>query len=475
LRVAVVGGGIAGLAAAWALLGGEVGRGRAEVTVFEPGPLGGKLRTEEFCGHPVDLGPDAFLARVPDGLRLCRELGLADELVAPAAGKALLWTGGRLRPLPDGLLLGAPVRLGPLARSGLLSPLGLARAGLDLVLPRRPLPDDLSVAQLVTSRFGAQVADRLVDPLVGAIHAGRTDQLGAAATTPQLLSAARGSRSLLRGLARAASSGGGGPVFLAPRGGMGVLADRLVARLRELEVSFVPEAVTGLRPLGGRQVAVDPDPEPFDSVIVAVPAAVAARLLEPAAADAARGLSAIRTASVVLATLALPLQDVDVPPGISGFLVPRSEGRLMTACSFGSRKWPHWSSPDTMVVRVSAGRAGDDRPQQLDDQALVTRLSEELASALDTPVSPSAWRVSRWPGSFPQFEVAHLDRVAAIESALGHHLPQVALAGASYRGSGIASCIASGRRAASSVLAGSDETGAAGTERLRRRKGRSMT
>ena len=473
MRIAVVGGGIAGLAAAWAL------REQGEITVFEPGPLGGKLQTEEFCGHPVDLGPDAFLARVPEAVGLCRELGIADDLVAPAAGRALLWTGGRLRPLPDGLMLGAPVRLGPLAGSGLLSPIGLARAGLDLVMPRRTLPADLSVAQLIAGRFGHQVADRLVDPLVGAIHAGRTDQLSAAATTPQLLNAARQSRSLLRGLAKAASAAPSGPVFLAPSGGMQVLADRLVAALRGVGVTFLPEAVTGIRRPGaasgaggsGRQVVVDPVPEPYDAVILAVAASVAARLLEPVSPDAALGLRGIRSASVVLATLAVAAAEIALPDEVSGFLVPRTEGRLMTACSFGSRKWPHWSTPDTMILRVSAGRDGDDRPDKLDDQTLVERLGAEVASALHTSVAPSAWRVTRWPRSFPQYEVGHLDRVAVIESALGHELPGVALAGAAYRGSGIASCIASGRRAAALVV----DSGMASTERLRRKKGRSMT
>ncbi|HSS11956.1 MAG TPA: FAD-dependent oxidoreductase, partial [Acidimicrobiales bacterium] len=194
--------------------------------------------------------------------------------------------------------------------------------------------------------------------------------------------------------------------------------------------------------------------EPFDGVVLAVPGRAAADLLDsPGCAEAAAGLKAIQTASVVLATLAYPAGELAIPGDASGFLVPRGEGRLMTACSFGSNKWPHWSEPTIAILRVSAGRAGDDRPSALDDESLVERLQQEVASALGTTAAPTAWRVNRWPGSFPQYTVNHLERVAAIEASLGRALPQVVLAGASYRGSGIPACIASGRRAAASLLA----------------------
>jgi protoporphyrinogen/coproporphyrinogen III oxidase len=425
---------------------------RAEVTVFEPGQLGGKLRTEDFGGRPVDTGPDAFIARVPEGIDLCRQLGLAGELVAPAAGRALVWWGDRLRPLPDGLVLGVPGRLGPLLRAGILSPLGIARAGLDLVLPPTRWPGDVTVADLVGRRFGRQVAERLVDPLLGGIHAGRTDELSAEATAPQLLQASRRSRSLLLGLRRTAQVASG-PVFYGLRDGMGTLTDRLTSALSQRGVTFSTEAINAVTGQRGGQVWLDPGGA-FDSVVLAVPAASAAKLLTQASPDAADGLAGVRTASVALAILAYPLADLAVPEETSGFLVPRGEGRLMTACSFGSRKWPHWSDPDTMVLRVSSGRAGDDRPFQLSDEQLVDRLHSEVALSLGARPPPSRWRVSRWPGAFPQYAVGHLDRIATIETALRQALPQVALAGASYRGSGIPACIASGRAAAASLLGG---------------------
>jgi oxygen-dependent protoporphyrinogen oxidase len=445
VRIAVVGGGIAGLGAAWEL------RDLASVTVFEPGPLGGKLQTDEFLGHPVDTGPDAFISRVPEGVELCRELGLAGDLVSPAATKALLWWQGGLRPLPDGLVLGAPRRLGPVVRSGLLTPAGMARAALDLVRPRGRWAGDVAVRDLVASRFGSEVADRLVDPLLGGIHAGATSELSAEATAPQLLRAARDSRSLLLGLRRlaAADTDNGGALFLAPREGMRTLADRLVSALKDSGVAFEPTAAVELHRRPDGRVGINPATEPFDGAVLAVPAAVAADLLDvDGCADVADGLRAITTASVVLVTLAYPADGLAIPADASGFLVPRGEGRLMTACSFGSNKWPHWSDPSTTILRVSAGRAGDDRPFQLDDPKLVERVEQELAQALGRSASPIAWRVNRWPASFPQFTVNHLERVGKIEAALRRALPSVTLAGASYRGSGIPACIASGRGAA---------------------------
>jgi oxygen-dependent protoporphyrinogen oxidase len=443
MKVAVVGGGIAGLAAAWELLG------RADVTVFEPGRLGGKLRTEEFLGHAVDTGPDAFIARVPDGLELCRELGLDRDLVAPAATRALLWWRGRLRALPEALVLGAPQRLGPLIRSGLLTPAGIARASFDLVAPPTRRDGDVSVRELIAARFGAEVADRLVDPLLGGIHAGTTAELSAEATAPQLLDAARRSRSLLLGLRRLAAAGRDGPTFLAPRQGMQALSDRLVTVLQERGVGFEPLAVSGLRSLTSGQLAVEPASETFDGAVLAVPAAVGAELLDPdgPAGPAAAGLRTLQTASVVVTTLAYRADELALPADASGFLVPKQEGRLLTACSFGSSKWPHWSEPGTAILRASAGRAHDDRPLQLDDASLVERVQEEVAEALGATATPTAWRIHRWPGSFPQYTVDHLKRVAAIEAALRRALPGVTLAGASYRGSGIPACISSGRRA----------------------------
>lgn len=448
MKLAVVGGGITGLAAAWEA------RDRAEVTIFEPARPGGKVLTTLFEGRPVDEGPDAFLTRMPAATELCSELGIASDLVAPAAGSTLLWWNGRLRPLPDGLVLGVPGRVGPLARSGILSPLGVARAGLDLVLPRRSAPAESSVWQLVAERFGEEVAERLVDPLVGSIAAGDTKKLSAASVTPQLVSAAERSRSLLLALRRPPSKSAG-PVFLAPRPGMGEIVDALVKQLESGGVVIRPAAVESVRPAPSGKVAIQPDGELFDAAVVATPASVTARIVAEAGEA---GLSLVEEASVSIVTAAFGEEDMTLPEGVNGFLVPRREGLLTTACSFASSKWPHWAGPGSVLLRLSAGRAGDLRAERLTDGELGEAMVAELGSFLGTGAAPSALRVSRWPRAFPQYGVGHGELVASVRAAVRRAFTNVELAGSAYGGVGVPACVASGRSAARSVLSRAGQT-----------------
>ena len=445
-RLTVVGGGVAGLAAAW-----EAAGAGAEVTVLEATDrLGGRVAGTELRGRPVDLGADAFLARPPHtaALDLCRELGLEAELVTPAAEGAAVWAGGRLRPLPRGTVLGAPAGwagLAAVARSGILSPAGLARAAADLVLPRRTRRGDVAIGELVAARLGREVHERLVDPLLGGIHAGPSSRLSAEAVAPQLLRAASSRRSMLLALgahARAAAADGT-PVFRSVAGGMGALVSALADGLRGRGVGVrTGAAVDDL----GALAADGP-------VVLATPASVAAQLVAAHSPDAARGLAAIEHASVVLVALAYPVTAFRRPLTGTGFLVPAAEGRLLTACSFGSAKWPAWAGSGEVVLRASAGRAGDERAVHLDDGQLVDRLHTELVAAIGVTAPPLATAVARWPGAFPQYTVGHLARVAAIEDALARDLPGVVIAGASYRGVGVPACIAQGRAAARRALA----------------------
>ncbi|HET6964077.1 MAG TPA: protoporphyrinogen oxidase [Acidimicrobiales bacterium] len=436
MRVAVVGGGIAGLSAAWEL------SGDAEVTVLEPGRLGGRILTEPFEGRNVEAGPDAFITRVPYALDLCAELGI-DDLVEPSAGRTLIWWEGRTRQLPEGLVLGVPRRLGPMIRSGLIGPVGLLRAAGDLVLPPSRFDGDVSVRELVARRFGGQVADRLVDPLVGGIHAGSIDSLSAEATMPQLLQAARGSRSLLAGLRRAGGTGAGGSgaIFATPRDGLRTLVEALTSELnrRSVRIAAVEASAVSGDAAGWR---VEPLDEAFDAVVVATPAAAAARLLGPGSPP---GLRSILTASVALVTFGYP--EMEIPPGVNGILVPRSSGLLATACSFASSKWPHWAAPGRTVLRVSAGRFGDERAMAMGDGDLAARLAEEVATMAGWDRAPDSSRVSRWPDAFPQYGVGHLSLVRGVEDGLRRDFPGVEICGSSYGGAGIPACIASGRAA----------------------------
>ncbi|HEX2024696.1 MAG TPA: protoporphyrinogen oxidase [Acidimicrobiales bacterium] len=455
-HVAVVGGGITGLATAW-YLRAATSPAPPTVTVLEADDrLGGKIRTEELGGVPVEAGPDTFLGRVPWARELCRELGMEGELVAPATSKAWLWRSGRLRPLPAGTVLGVPVTVGSLAPGRALSPAGTARATLDLVLPRRPLPDDPSVADLVGARMGREVVDRLVDPLVGGIHAGRADRLSLRSTAPPLAEAAVRRRSLILALRSREREVDGGPLFLGVSGGLERLVGRLASALERTDVRLGTTA-GALSGGGGNRWRLECEPGPAveaDAVVLAVPAAAAAGVLSEVAPAVADELRHIRYASVVVTTLAY--RPAAVPSALdgSGFLVPRSEGRLITACTWSTSKWPQLGASGLVVLRASAGRDGDERALGMDDDALVSALHRELTTMVGVTEPPTTSRVDRWPASFPQYEPGHDDRVGRIEAALAADTPGVFVAGAAYRGLGIAACVQQGRAVAERALGG---------------------
>ena len=448
LRVAVVGGGITGLATAWHL------RDRADVTVHEASDrLGGEIRTIDLVGAPMDVGADAFLARHPEGERLVRALGFGDDdLVAPATGQVHVWTRGRLRPLPGATVFGVPTDLPALARSGVLSPAALARAAAEPLLPRRRTAGDRSVADLVAERFGPAVVDALVEPLLGGVYAGRADRLSAEATVPQVWRAAAEHRSLLQGLReqRAATAAADRPVFLTVRGGMG----RIVERLREdlADRVHLDSAVTSLRRQDGAwHLQVPGRSVVADRVVVAVPPAAAARLLVGLDDGAARELAGIVTASVGVVALAYDHADaVDVPAG-SGLLVPRSEGRSIKAVTIASRKWPHHANREHFVLRASVGRVDDASALDLDDDELVARVDAEVAEALGIRGRARASLVQRWPDALPQYDVGHRARVDRIRHAVDAH-PGLYVGGAALDGLGIAARAKDAERLADAVM-----------------------
>jgi len=492
--VVVVGGGIAGLAAAWEVCTGAARDGRAAPVVHvveSDRRVGGKLLSAEVAGRTVDLAADAFLARRPEATRLCHELGLDDELVAVGATGASLWARGRLRPLPSQLNLGVPTRWWPLARSGILDPAESLRVARDVLLPHRGMREitgDRSVGELVAERLGRPVVERMVDPLVGGIHAGNVDQLSAAATFPLLLAASHQPGSLMHRLGRARSappqqpgpgpgSGSGTPLFWSLAGGTADLADRLALALSahgvtihtgvrvdavhdswgagrkgprwRLDLAGIPGTAGGPGPGGGSLTA--------DGVVLAVPAPEAAVLLAPHAPRAAGLLSTVEYASVAVVTFTVPRLSVQSRLSGTGFLVPRMstvDGRpaLVTGCTYLGRKWPHLARPDDELLRASVGRFGDERHRDLDDDELCASAFGDLAAILGIGGTPLHSRVTRWDRAFPQYPVGHLIKVAQIEQEVAG-LGGLAVAGAALRGVGIPACVASGRGAGERVLA----------------------
>lgn len=456
-HVVVVGGGVSGLAAAWRLR--QEGPEDLRVTVLEGSPrVGGSLRVGQVGGVAVDVGAEAMLHRRPEAVSLAREVGLGEDVVHPATTAARLWTRGRLVPMPR-TLMGVPADVRDLDQ--VLSPRGLARAALDPVLPATELDGrDVSVGALVEERLGAEVVDRLVEPLLGGVYAGHARELSARAAVPQLVALLERHRSLSRAVADTLPPPDvGPPVFAGLRGGVGRLATTLAARLAERGVAVRTGAtVRDLvhRPGGGWRLVVgsaaDPELVEADGVVLATPARSTARLLSDVAPVAALTLGRVETASVVVVTLAIPAPAMPATTG-SGYLVPPVERREVKAAtlSFAKWDWVRAGGRGLLLVRCSLGRHRDERALQRTDAELVRLAVEELSAALGGGVRPVATHVQRWGGALPQYAVGHLDRVAEVRRDVARH-PGLAVCGATYDGVGIPACVASADLAARAVL-----------------------
>lgn len=463
--VLVVGGGITGVAAATEL---RRRRPDVEVVLLEGGPaLGGKLRLAEVGGVRVDVGAEAMLNRRPEAVALAREVGLGPDLVHPATTSASLWNRGELVPMPR-TMMGIPVDLRELADSGVISKPGLARAAMDSMLPASTLEDgqDTSIGGLVEERFGKEVVDRLVEPLLGGVYAGHAREISVRAALPQVVGLLRQDRSLAKAAARAmgASPASQTPVFAGIRGGVGRLP-QVAAQASGARVetdAMVRDLVA--RSDGGWTVVVGSAADPrlihADAVVLATPAPATARLLSDVAPAAALELARIEYASVAVVTFAFGAREFPAVAG-SGFLVPPVERRMVKGATFSFAKWD-WvreaglgvgdgGSPDLLLMRCSVGRHREEHQIQVDDGELTELALADLADALGLSVRPVDSHVQRWGGGLPQYAVGHLDRVATVRAEVSRR-PGLAVAGAAYDGIGIPACIASAHRAVEQVL-----------------------
>ena len=454
-RLVVVGAGITGLAAAF-----EWRRRRPddEIVVLEAGDrIGGKLDRVRLAGSWYDTGPEALLARVPEAVALVEALGWGDRLVAPATTQAsVVLPDGRF-PLPAGTVLGVPSSADGL--DGVLTPAGAARVRAEADLPPLSLPDgDVAVGAVLRERLGDEVVDRLVEPLLGGVYAGRADLLSLRATMPALAAQLPDARSVLAAAAAARGAGirsrgdSDGPVFVTVDAGLGALPAALVRAARAQVRLRTPahglrRTATGLELSVGTAAA--PELLPADAVLVTAPAPKAARLLGEIAPDAVAPLSGIPYASMAVVAMAFPAQDVAAG---SGLLVPPVTGRLVKGVTVSSAKWPHLAGGETLLVRSSVGRFRDESQLQRPDDDLASAVVADVAEllALSRP-QPLETRVVRWGGGLPQYQVGHPDRVRAIRSAVAG-VPGLAVAGAAFEGLGVPACIRDAHRAVDALV-----------------------
>ncbi|MGI8861867.1 MAG: protoporphyrinogen oxidase [Gaiellaceae bacterium] len=451
MKAVVIGGGIAGLAAARRL---ESLLPEFEIDLVERSQrLGGKLLTEHMHGFLVEGGADSFLSRKERGVGLCEELGLAGELVGrrPESARSYVRHGSELHLLPEGLTGMIPTDLDSLADSTLLSQVGRERLAAEVDLPPVPTGADESIASFVTRRLGAEAYERLVEPLTTGIYGGDGEQLSLQATFPNLRALELEHGSLIRGLlAQSPEAVATRPPFVTLASGLETLVARVAEGLRHTRV------VTGRAALGvrrsdhGYEVTLDAGERVHsDGVVLCVPAFAAAELLADLDSDLAAAHAEIPYASTAVVSLAYRDGDVVHPLDGYGYVVPRAEGSEMLACTWTSSKWEGRAPDGFVLIRVYAGRFGGRDVVEDSDDELVGLARDELR-LLGIEAEPHLSRIDRWPLGMPQYVLGHPERLKRIESALADH-PGLALAGAAYRGVGIPDCIHSGEEAARSL------------------------
>jgi len=462
-RVAIIGGGISGLAAAHRI--GELAIARempVEVTILERGErLGGPLRTIVRDGFVIETGTDSFLTEKPWAAQLARRLGLESELIPTRTEfrKTYVVRRGRLVEIPVGFSLLAPMHIWPVITSPLFSPLGKLRMALEPIIPKRKDPGDESLASFVTRRLGREVLDRVAQPLAGGIYTADPNELSMGATMPRFVEMERRHGSLMRGMraaeaARAQQRGTSGArwsLFLTLRGGVSTLADALVSRL-EGSIRRGAEVASVERELDAWRVTLaDGSRVEADAVICAAHAYTAARLLRRIESRVADHLGYISYASAATVSLTWRVGDFPKPLDSFGFVVPSIEQRKIIACSFSSRKFEGGAPEGFVLARVFLGGVLQSDMLKLSDDEMVAAARDEFRDLLGVTAAPGMTEVQRWPAAMPQYAVGHLDRVAKIEE-LAAHIPDLFLAGAAYRGVGVPDCVHSGENAAEAAF-----------------------
>ena len=449
-KVVVVGAGITGLTVAYRLLKSEE---NFEIVVLEgEKQTGGKLITSRFAGLLLDEGADAFLARAPWAKDLFDEIGISKEFVSPSSRSASIWANGSLEPLPSPNVLGIPLDYDSLPSKLLNSgdALKIKQGGK----PSKAVPEgtDVSIGSLVRDCVGDSVFELFVDPLLGGINAGVVDDMSCETMAPQLLEAARHEEGLIAALRETQqNSDSDSPVFYTHPNGMGHIVEKLTEQISE-SIRKDSNVISINRTNQQWVLETNAGSEIADAVVLATSAQNAAKLLTSVSPTTSSRLSDIEHASVSLVSFAFNNSDINIPKDQSGFLVPRSTGMLMTACSFSGNKWAHLNDGSQTLIRVSAGRIDDQRHDTLSDEELVKHLIDDLAVTLGLDSQPLEFRVTRWPKALAQFKIGHLQRMEGTIDLLADEAPGVFISGSYHFGVGIPASVRSGNEAAVSVI-----------------------
>jgi oxygen-dependent protoporphyrinogen oxidase len=459
-RIAVIGGGIAGLAAAHRLVELDPS---CKITLFEASDrLGGVISTVHRDGFQVERSSDNFITTIPWGVNLCKRLGLAEQLIQTnsAYRRTFVVHAGRLYRLPEGFLMMAPTRMWPLAVTPLLSPLGKLRAAMEYFIPARKDPADESMARFVRRRLGREVFDRLVEPLVSAVYAADMEKLSVLATLPRFREMELQYGSLIRAMRRqkkstphvGSESGARYSMFVTLRDGLKSLVDALAARL-PADAIRLNAAVERLERAekSWRIFFKGIEAEEFDALILATPSGMTAKLLQPIDADLASDLAAITHQGTAIVSLGYDVRQVGHPLDGMGAVVPAIEQSPILAISFSSRKYSHRASESKTLLRVFVGGARHPELAEMPDDQLLPLVRRHTEKLLHIQGEPVFYDIAHWPGTMPQYHVGHKDLVARIE-ARAASLPHLQLAGNAYHGVGIPDCIHTGEQAAERIL-----------------------
>lgn len=471
-RVAIIGGGIAGLAAAYTLQQHARKAGiPVAITLFESSAeLGGKILTEHVNGCTIEGGPDSFLVQKPWAAQLAQELGLEPELMGtnPDQKKLFVVNKGRLTPMPDGVMLIIPTRFMPFVTSPLISWPGKIRMGMDLFIPRRKDDEDESVGDFIRRRLGKEALDKIAEPLMSGIHVSDPEQQSLLATFPRFRNTEKAHGSLIRGMlaqrrqAAARSNGNGNhgapkpgwksSFFVSLRGGMIQLVNAIVHALDGVQIrTNCPVMEVKWQPEGGYTIrTADGETNPFDAVVMAAPAFVSADLVSNFAPDLSRALGTIRYVTTATVSLAYRKAELGDPMRGVGFIIPRSEDRKISACTMSSVKFASRAPEGEVLLRCFVGGPGKEDLVDRSDEAIIADVRAELAALMGVHAEPVVARVYRWVKGNAQYDVGHLDRVKQMHAMAGQ-FPGLFLTGSAYEGIGVPDCIHQGQQAAEKV------------------------